>query len=203
MAKIILRDSIVTDDWAVASFPLSDQPVRKQAGKVVEFRLTGDVSATEQAIAALEIPADKTLVPLAAWLARKAELEARVAAGTLGVWIDSHELVETLAASLDDLNRFPLIAINFPRFADGRGYSNATLLRTRFGYRGEMRAIGDVLQDQLFYMKRVGFDSFAVRADKNIDDALRGLRDFSVTYQTSVDQPLPIYRRHRLGGASA
>jgi len=202
MAKIILRDSIVTDDWTVASFPVSDQPIRKQAGKVVESRLTGDVSATDEAVAALEISASKTLVPLAAWLARKAELEARVKTGTLGVWIDSHELAETLAASLDDLNRFPLIAINFPRFADGRSYSNATLLRTRFGYRGELRAIGDVLQDQLFYMKRVGFDSFAVRADKNIEDALRGLRDFSVTYQTSVDQPLPIYRRHRQAGAS-
>lgn len=203
MAKIILRDQIVNDDWAIVRFPASAEPVRKQAGKVVENKLTGEVSASAETIAALEIPVGKCLVPLATWLARKAELEARVQAGTLGVWVDSHELAETLAASVNDLNRFSLLGINFPRFADGRGYSNATLLRTRYGYRNELRAIGDVLQDQLFYMKRCGLDSYAVREDKNIEHALRGLRDFSETYQTSVDQPLPIYRRHRQAGASA
>ena len=77
-----------------------------------------------------------------------------------------------------------------------RGYSFAALLRARFGYRGELRAIGDIWQDQLFYLKRCGFDAFAVRTDKNIEDALRGLNDFSETYQTAVDQPLPLYRRH-------
>jgi uncharacterized protein (DUF934 family) len=195
MARIILRDRIVEDDWTALRFPASEEPVRKQAGKLVLFRLTGETTASAAAIEAMQIPAGKCLVPLTVWLARRQELEARLAEGTLGVWIESHELAESLAGSIDDLNRFPLIALNIPRFADGRVYSNATLLRTRFGYRGELRAIGEVLQDQLFYMKRCGFDSYAVSINKNIEAALNGLRDFDETYQTAADQPLPLYRR--------
>ena len=193
--KIISSDTIVSDDWDVLRYPASTEPVRKQAGKVVLFKLTGEVTTSAEIIAALAIPEHKCLVPLTAWSGRKPELEPRLAAGKLGVWVDSHELAETLAESIDDLNRFPLIAIAFPRFADGRGYSNATLLRTRFGYKGELRAIGDVLKDQLFYMKRCGINSFAVRADKNLESAMKSLRDFDVTYQCSVDQPQPLYRR--------
>ncbi|WP_343587785.1 DUF934 domain-containing protein, partial [Herbaspirillum sp.] len=68
-------------------------------------------------------------------------------------------------------------------------------LRARLGYTGELRAIGDVLRDQLFYMQRVGFDAFAVRADKNIHDAVKGLTDFSEKYQTSWDEKNPLFRR--------
>ena len=85
--------------------------------------------------------------------------------------------------------------MNFPKFADGRGYSIARLLRERYAYRGEIRAIGDVLQDQLFFMKRCGIDAYAVRADKDIEAALTGLRDFSEAYQAAVDQPQPLFRR--------
>ena len=81
-----------------------------------------------------------------------------------------------------------MVAVDFPKFADGRGYSIAYNLRARLGYTGELRAIGDVLRDQLFYMQRVGFDAFAVREDKNIHDALKGLTDFSEVYQASWDQ---------------
>ena len=94
-----------------------------------------------------------------------------------------------------DLERIPLVAIQFARFNDGRGYSIARLLRQRYGYRGELRAIGDVLRDQLFYMKRVGFDAFALRADQDVDAALHAFADFSETYQAAVDQPLPLFRR--------
>ena len=76
-------------------------------------------------------------------------------------------------------------------------------MRTRFGYSGELRAIGDVLRDQLFYMQRVGFNAFAVRADKNIHDALKSLSDFSEKYQISVDEREPLFRRaNRLGATS-
>ena len=108
------------------------------------------------------------------------------------MWLDSHHDSATLA---DVLPRVALIAINFPKFTDGRGYSIASTLRSRFGYRGELRAIGDVLQDQLFYLQRVGFNAFALRADKDIDSAVKSLGDFSETYQGAVDQPLPLFRR--------
>ncbi len=84
------------------------------------------------------------------------------------------------------LDRAGLIAIDFPAFADGRGYSTAVLLRTRLGWTGDLRAVGDVLRDQLFYLRRVGFSSFAVRADRSALDALEAFGDFSDVYQASV-----------------
>ena len=95
----------------------------------------------------------------------------------------------------DAVSTLPLIAVDFPNFADGRGYSIAYQLRARQGFEGELRAIGDVLRDQLFYMQRVGFNAFATRPDRSIDDALKGLTDFSDTYQTSWDQKTPLFRR--------
>ncbi|MDO8413066.1 MAG: DUF934 domain-containing protein, partial [Gallionellaceae bacterium] len=95
----------------------------------------------------------------------------------------------------NDVAKFAVIAVNFPRFADGRGYSIAYNLRVRLSYTGELRALGDVLRDQMFYMQRVGFDAFAPRPDRNIHDALKGLNDFSEVYQTSVDQKQPLFRR--------
>jgi uncharacterized protein (DUF934 family) len=85
--------------------------------------------------------------------------------------------------------------VQFPKFGDGRGFSTAALLRNRHGWRGELRAIGDVLRDQLFFMKRVGFDSFALRADRNVEEAVASLSDFSDSYQGSVEPHLPAYRR--------
>jgi uncharacterized protein (DUF934 family) len=132
---------------------------------------------------------DSIIVPLSVWQAQYATLSQR---GNVGVWLASSERAESLKA---DIPHLPIIAIDFPKFSDGRGYSIAYHLRARLNYRGELRAIGDVLRDQLFYMQRVGFNAFAVRADRNIHDALAGLNDFSISYQTSIDQPLPLFRR--------
>jgi uncharacterized protein (DUF934 family) len=200
MPKIILRDRVVDDDWNVLHYPVRNEPVRKQAGKLVLFKVTGEQAASAEEIAALVIPEGRVLVPLSAWLARKQALAARLDQGTLGVWLDSFESPEALVASVDDINRVPVIAVNFPRFIDGRGYSFATLLRSRYGYKGQIRAIGDVLHDQLFYMKRCGFDAYALRADRNIDDALRGLKDFTDPYQATIDTALPLYRRYIRSG---
>ncbi|MAD00222.1 MULTISPECIES: DUF934 domain-containing protein [Pseudomonadaceae] len=133
---------------------------------------------------------DSIIVPLALWLEHSHALKARD--GGLGVWLDSDEEVESIA---DDLQQFQVIALNFPVFSDGRNYSNARLLRDRYQYQGEVRAIGDVLRDQLFFMQRCGFDAFALRADRNADEALESLKDFSNTYQAATDQPLPLFRR--------
>ena len=108
------------------------------------------------------------------------------------IWISPDDDFESHARRLGQL---ALIAVDFPSFRDGRGYSIGYLLRTRYGWQGELRAIGDVLRDQLNYMRRCGFDAFAVRADKDIDDALKGFSPYSVQYQGAVDQPLPLFRR--------
>jgi uncharacterized protein (DUF934 family) len=139
---------------------------------------------------AADLAAGKIIVPLAVWLEQK---DALVARGNVGVWLGGADEPGTLAPSLASLN---LVAVDFPKFTDGRGFSIAYLLRSRFGYRGELRAIGDVLPDQLFFMKRVGFDAFAVRPDKDIHQALRSLRPFSDSYQGSWNEAVPAYRRH-------
>ena len=141
------------------------------------------------------VPA-KSIVPLAVWQARPA-LHGR---SDVGVWFASDERPEVLKGVV---NQLPVIAVDFPKFADGRGYSIAYNLRARLGYTGELRAIGDVLRDQLFYMQRVGFDAFATRPDRNIHDALKGLSDFSETYQQSWDRKSPLFRRVERTGASA
>ena len=87
-----------------------------------------------------------------------------------------------------------MLALEFPNFKDGRSYSHARLLRERFGFRGELRAVGDVLRDQLFFMQRCGIDAFQVREDKDAEDALRGLSGFTVKYQTAADGLPPIYK---------
>lgn len=109
-----------------------------------------------------------------------------------GVWINSDENPEDLEPFIEQL---ALIAINFPKFVDGRGYSYARILRDRFNYQGELRAIGDVLHDQLFYLKRCGFDSFAVREDKDIEIAKTGLDVFTESYQAATVQSEPLFRR--------
>ena len=137
------------------------------------------------------IPASGALiVPLASWQAHRQALLAREE--PVGVCLQPGEEPAEIA---DDLQHLKLVAINFPAFKDGRGYSYARELRARYRYTGEIRAVGDVLRDQLFYMQRVGFNAFAVRADRDIEDALNGLNDFSVTYQGDVIDPRPLYRR--------
>jgi uncharacterized protein (DUF934 family) len=99
----------------------------------------------------------------------------------------------------EDLPVLEVVALEFPKFADGRAYSQARLLRERHGYRGEIRAVGDVLRDQLFFMARSGFDAFELRADRSLEDALAAFDEFSESYQPAVDQSQPLYRRARGG----
>lgn len=133
---------------------------------------------------------DDLIVPLALWVEHAHALKARD--GGLGVWLDAGEEIEEIA---EQLNNFQVIALNFPSFTDGRHCSTAYLLRTRYDYKGEVRAIGDVLRDQLFALKRCGFDAFALREDKDPEDALKAFADFSEVYQASSDQPQPLFRR--------
>jgi uncharacterized protein (DUF934 family) len=87
------------------------------------------------------------------------------------------------------------LAVNFPTFGDGRGYSIARLLRERYGYRGELRAVGQVGRDHLFYLESCGFDAFLLRDGEDPEEALAAFNDFSESYQASVARPLPLFRR--------
>ena len=136
------------------------------------------------------------ILTLAQWRERR---DALTAGARAGVRLDPADDPAELAP---DVERLQLVAINFPKFADGRGYSSAVLLRTRYGYRGELRAIGDVGRDQLFYLKRCGFDSFALAPHRDPHAALASLGDFSTRYQASVDDPLPLFRRRFATGAA-
>ena len=136
-----------------------------------------------------ELPIGNIIVPLAYWQANRDALLSR---GDVAVWLAPGEEPKDLE---DDLGALPLVAIHFPAFKDGRGYSYARELRTRYNFKGEVRATGDVLRDQLFYMTRCGFNAFEVREDRSIEEALQGLKDFSVTYQGDVNEPRPLYRR--------
>lgn len=206
MSNLIVGTAIVEDEWTLVKLPvLGEETVRKQAGKVVLFKLTGEKSYTEEQIAATTIPATgKILVPLSVWIARRGELEARLAAGELAIWLDTHEVLTDLVSALNDINQLPLIAVHVERFADGRIFSIGNLLRTRYGYKNTLRAFGDVLRDQLFFLKRCGFDSYLIRADRSAADALASLKDFSQPYQGAVDDKQPVWRRvNRQPGSQA
>lgn len=138
---------------------------------------------------ATEIPSGEILVPYSIWEAVKG---SAATATKVGVFLNSDQSPEALVA---DLNTLSLIAINFPVFSDGRGYSYAQRLRSDYGFKGEIRAVGDVLPDQLQFMLRCGFDSFAVRDDKGIDVCRRYLNCFSDAYQAAQDQPEPLFNR--------
>jgi uncharacterized protein (DUF934 family) len=173
MPNIIKDRAVVADNWTI---------LRLEEGQAPE---------------SVTVPAGQILVPLTVWEAQRATLLER---NDVGVWIASHERPEVLKA---DVAQLPVIAVDFPKFTDGRGYSIAWNLRARLGYKGELRAIGDVLRDQLFYMARVGFNAFAIRADRDPHDALKSLSDFSQPYQVSWDIQSPLFRRVERTGAAA
>lgn len=158
--------------------------------KVIEDTWQTLFLAEGESVDSAAVPEGTVMVPLAVWLAQREELTQRQE--PVGVWLGPADDPETIA---DDLGRFSLIGIHFPVFRDGRGYSTATLLRTRYGYLGELRAFGDILRDQMQYLYRVGFNSFHLRDDQSETNALKGLDDFSISYQGASREPLPLFRR--------
>jgi uncharacterized protein (DUF934 family) len=142
-------------------------------------------------------PDTKVLLPLDAWREYR---DTWLARGTpVGVIL---EPADDPFALRDDLPKLALIAIRFPHFTDGRGYSIARQLRQRLGYAGELRALGDVLRDQIFFYARVGFDSFALRDDQQAAECVAALADFTEVYQASTDRG-PLFERRAAVGAHA
>ncbi len=163
---MLIKDkTLVTDEWTV---------LRLKEGEAAD---------------SVTVPAGKVIVPLPVWSCQYEALRGRK---ELGVWLASFERAEDIQ---DELQRFPVIGVDFHKYTDGRGYSMAYRLRKQMGFRGELRAMGDVLRDQLFYLRRVGFDAFALRADKDPNAALESFADFSLSYQASVDTEVPLFRR--------
>lgn len=165
MATLIKGTRIVADNW--------QRLERSAEGSLPALPQRGEV-----------------IVPLALWLERGAELVAHL--DRLGVWLDSHEEPEVIAR---DVGRFDVIAVNFPKFQDGRGFSIARLLRERFGYKRELRAIGHITRDHLYYMEACGFDAFELREGEDAEEALAAFGAFSEAYQASVTRPVPLFRR--------
>ncbi|MEN8261229.1 MAG: DUF934 domain-containing protein [Pseudomonadota bacterium] len=137
-------------------------------------------------------PEGRITVSYARWKAEKSDLLARD--GELGIRLSPEDPIEDVAS---DLENFQLVALEFPAFTDGRGFSQARLLRDRYAYSGEIRAIGDFMVDQVFYLSRVGVNAFELPTTEALEKALASLRDFTVRYQASTDEPLPLIQRLR------
>jgi uncharacterized protein (DUF934 family) len=174
MPNIIKERGLADDDWKVLQLADNETPH------------------------SVRLPVGPLLVPVDVWRARKVELIHRnwEHGEPLGVWLAPNEGPETIAEELDD---FTLIAVHFPKATDGRGYSTARLLRERYGYRGELRAFGDIGQDQIFFLSRVGFDSFVVKeTGEDLAGVLSAFDSFPEAYQAAANQPVPLFRRRAL-----
>ncbi len=127
------------------------------------------------------------IVPFRRWCA---EPELRSAhAGELAIWVDGDDDVQEVSRAI---NVFALIGVKFPVFSDGRSFTLARILRERYRYRGEIRALGDVARDQLQFMARCGIDSFALRESDDFDAALDAFSELSCVYQHAADDAVPV-----------
>lgn len=137
------------------------------------------------------------IVPLALWKSSGDSLAAAAASGKLGVWLDGADEPGEIAA---DLDRFPVIAVRAAKFGDGRINSTGRLLRERYGYKGELRAFGDLVRDHLLMLERCGFDAFVLRESENPEEALAAFGEYSEQYQVSAQEPQPLFRRRLAAG---
>ena len=165
MQNLIRDGALATDHWTVLKESTGPEVLRVVRGK-------------------------NFIVPLKFWQQFRAEITDY--GGEISIWLDSDENVNDIG---EELHQFPIIALNFPVFSDGRSYTNARELRQQLKYQGEIRAIGDVLRDQLFYMARCGFNAFALRFDQDPEACLEAFRDFQTSYQSTVAEPRPLFRR--------
>ena len=131
----------------------------------------GDISQS------VRLPVGPVLVPLSVWLVRKAELIHREYehGWPLGVWLAADEGPEDLVGYIDDLT---VIGIQFDKFTDGKSYETSRQLREHFGYKGELRAIGDVPSDRVSYWHQIGLNSFVIHAHQKTATVISGLSDF-------------------------
>ena len=137
-------------------------------------------------------PEGRITVSYARWKAEKSDLLARD--GELGIRLGPEDPIEDVAT---DLENFQLVALEFPAFNDGRGFSQARLLRDRYHFSGEIRAMGSFMADQVFYLSRVGVNAFELPTIETLEKALATLHDFTVRYQACADEPRALIQRLR------
>ncbi len=166
MPKLVKDGAIVENDWTLMAKPEGEP-------------------------AEASIPEGKVIVPLKVWQAQKDTLKSR---DSLGVWLDTDETADELG---EEAREFPLVAVNFPAFADGRAFTTARMIRERYGFEGELRAVGYFLAEQACYLRRCGVNALDFGEDRqqHLEAAVEALNDFTEYYQSSVDQPLPLFRR--------
>lgn len=136
------------------------------------------------------LPEGQILVSLEFWNANQTAIKE--AADRVGLVLEPTETPDLIEG---DISSIPVIAVKFPIFADGRGFSIGRLLRERHDFKGELRAVGSPIRDQLTYLRRVGFNAFQLAEHYDPEEALTSLQDFSDSYQVAVDQPSPLFRR--------
>ncbi len=140
-----------------------------------------------------DLPSGDVIVSFDRWKKDQAGLRARN--GRLGIFLRADQSPDLMD---EDLEAFDLVALEFPAFKDGRAFSYARLLRERFAFAGEIRAVGDVLRDQLFFMHRCGFDAFEVKNEAAVPGWLDAMKEFSVVYQPAMDAKQSVLRiRHK------
>jgi uncharacterized protein (DUF934 family) len=139
----------------------------------------------------------KVIVTLARWRAEREALLSRFEA--VGVLVPNTADIEAVYPEIADR---ALIALQFPAFADGRALSQAVVLRKRLGFRGEMRAVGDIIRDLVFWLGRCGFDSIVPRKDQNLEACRTALGELDVAYQAAADLHTPVWVRRRAGVAA-
>lgn len=195
-SQLIHEQTIIKDEWQTIELPKITQEVKKQAGKVVLFKLTGEEYPTEEQVNQTIVPeSGKILLPLKVLIKHQEFLKERIKNKDIGFWFATHEEIESQILLLHDINLYPLIAVYIEKFSDGRIFSLANQLRTKYRFKNNLRAFGDVLRDQLFFLKRSGFNSYLIRKDRNAKDALKGLSDFSDPYQGALDIKNPVWKR--------
>lgn len=132
-------------------------------------------------------PSGDFLVGLDVW--NSANVAPR--SGKLGLVLRSGDDV----AKVERIASAALVAVEFPKFTDGRGYSMARLIRGRLDYKGELRAIGNVLRDNLLFMQRCGFDAFVLQPGKNVEGSLSAFEELPERYQADANDSRPLFRR--------
>lgn len=171
MLNVLKDGQFISDEWAL---------VDKSVGSIEKLPASGE----------------KTILPLSLWLANTEKTAA--APDHYAVWLDGDDWLDDDDTPQDlapYVSQLKLICINFPAFTDGRGYSIARQLRANHEFTGELRAIGDVLRDQLQFYQRCGFNSYAFSDEPKDPSPLNSLEDFSVHYQDAADNYLPPFSR--------
>jgi uncharacterized protein (DUF934 family) len=135
------------------------------------------------------VEGSNVLLPLSYYLEHRDQLKGR---NDIGVWLEAGDEIEDIA---EFANELPVVALNFPAFADGRAYSSANILKRTMQYQGEIRAIGDVRRDQLSQMVHCGFNAFEVADGQDANKCLEALDAFTENYQATVANPEPLFRR--------